>query len=72
MNGSACGRRARAAADMAGWRTSQPRQPQGRQLVDRLTQRGEHLAAGPRADRRVPEYSEDDLREVLERPYLSL
>jgi toxin ParE1/3/4 len=39
------------------------------QMVDRLTRRGEHLAAEPRADRRVPEYPEDDLREVLERPY---
>jgi toxin ParE1/3/4 len=37
--------------------------------VDRLTRRGEHLAAEPHIDRRVPEYPEDDLREVLERPY---
>jgi toxin ParE1/3/4 len=27
------------------------------------------LAAEPLIDRRVPEYPEDDLREVLERPY---
>ena|ERR1700692_3592840 len=39
------------------------------QMVDRLTRRGEHLAAEPRVDRCVPEYPEDDLREVLERPY---
>jgi plasmid stabilization system protein ParE len=39
------------------------------QMVDRLTRRGEHLAAETRIDRRVPEYPEDDLREVLERPY---
>jgi toxin ParE1/3/4 len=39
------------------------------QLVDRLIRRGELLKTGPRADRRVPEYPEDDLREVLERPY---
>jgi toxin ParE1/3/4 len=39
------------------------------QMVDRLTRRGEHLAAEPHVDRHVPEYPEDDLREVLERPY---
>jgi toxin ParE1/3/4 len=39
------------------------------QIVDRLTRRGEHLTTEPRIDRRVPEYPEDDLREVLERPY---
>ena len=39
------------------------------QMVDRLTRRGEQLAAVPRVERRVPEYPEDDLREVLERPY---
>ena len=39
------------------------------QMVDRLTRRGERLAIEPRADRRMPEYPEDDLREVLERPY---
>ena len=38
-------------------------------LVDRLTRRGEALAAEPRIDRRVPEYLEQNLREVLERPY---
>ncbi len=38
-------------------------------MLDRLTRRGEHLVAEPRIDRRVPEYPEDDLREVLERPY---
>jgi plasmid stabilization system protein ParE len=38
-------------------------------MVDRLTRRGANLAAEPRIDRRVPEYPEDELREVLERPY---
>ena len=38
-------------------------------MVERLIRRGEALTAGPRADRRVPEFAEDDLREVLERPY---
>jgi toxin ParE1/3/4 len=38
-------------------------------LVDRLMRRGEALAAEPRIDRRVPEYLEQNLREVLERPY---
>jgi len=39
------------------------------QMVDRLTRRGERLVTEQRIDRRVPEYAEDDLREVLERPY---
>ena len=39
------------------------------QMVDRLTRRGEQLASEPRAERRVPEYPEDELHEVLERPY---
>jgi toxin ParE1/3/4 len=38
-------------------------------LVDRLTRRGERLAAEPHPGRRVAEYPEDDLREVLESPY---
>jgi plasmid stabilization system protein ParE len=40
-----------------------------KQVVDRLTRRSERLAFEPRADRRVPEYHRDDLREVLERPF---
>jgi plasmid stabilization system protein ParE len=39
------------------------------QVVDRLTRRSEQLALRPRADRRVPEYHQDNLREVLERPF---
>jgi toxin ParE1/3/4 len=38
-------------------------------MVDRLIRRGDALVTGPRADRRVPEFAEADLREVLERPY---
>lgn len=37
-------------------------------VLDRLLRRGERLALQPRVERRVPEYPEDDLREVLERP----
>lgn len=40
-----------------------------KQVVDRLTSRSKKLAVEPRADRRVPEYQQDDLREVLERPF---
>jgi toxin ParE1/3/4 len=39
------------------------------QMVDRITKRSALLEFEPRADRRVPEYTQDDLREVLERPY---
>ena len=39
------------------------------QVVDRLTRRSESLASPPRADRAVPEYRQEDLREVLERPF---
>jgi toxin ParE1/3/4 len=38
-------------------------------LVDRLTQRAGRLGLEPYPGRRVPEYPEEDLREVLERPY---
>ncbi|HUG72234.1 MAG TPA: type II toxin-antitoxin system RelE/ParE family toxin [Steroidobacteraceae bacterium] len=39
------------------------------QVVDRLTRRSEKLAFPPRADRSVPEFAQDNLREVLERPF---
>jgi len=39
------------------------------QRTRRCARRAEHLATEPRIDRHVPEYPEDDLREVLERPY---
>ncbi len=38
-------------------------------MVDRLTRRAQRTADHPRIGRRVPEYRDDDLREVLERPY---
>ena len=40
-----------------------------KQVVDRLTRRSEKLALHPRPERRVPEYFQDDLREVLEPPF---
>ena len=40
-----------------------------KQMVDRLIRRSERIATEPRADRRVPDYRQDDLREVLERPF---
>ena len=40
-----------------------------RQVVDRLTRRSESLALLPRSDRAVPEYPQDALREVHERPF---
>lgn len=40
-----------------------------KQVVDRLTRWSEKLVLEPRADRRVPEYGHDDLREVLDRPF---
>ena len=40
-----------------------------KQVVDRLTRRSEELASRPLADRSVPEYKHEGLREVLERPF---
>ena len=42
---------------------------QARQMVDLLTARSSRLALTPRADRSVPEYRQEHLREILERPY---
>jgi plasmid stabilization system protein ParE len=39
------------------------------QVVDRITQRSSLLIKEPRGDRRVPEYMQNDVCEVLERPY---
>lgn len=39
------------------------------EVVDRLTARSATLAKPPMIGRRVPEYLEHDLREVLERPF---
>lgn len=38
-------------------------------MVDRLTRRSQQIAAFPRSGRRVPEYRDDDLREIIEGPY---
>ena len=38
-------------------------------LVDRLTRRSEQVGLFPRSGRTVPEYSREDIREVIERPY---
>lgn len=43
--------------------------PSADRILDRLLRRGERLALQPRIERRVPEYPEDDLHEVLERPF---
>ncbi len=43
--------------------------PQGaKQVIDRLLRRSLQLADLPNSGRRVPEYPEADLRELLERP----
>jgi plasmid stabilization system protein ParE len=38
-------------------------------VVERLTARAALLAMPPLTGRRVPEYRQDDIREVLDRPY---
>lgn len=38
-------------------------------MVDRLTARSQQLATFPLSGARVPEYQENDIREVIERPY---
>lgn len=38
-------------------------------MVDRITRRSEQLAAQPKSGRMVPEYYQDDIREVIEKPY---
>ncbi len=38
-------------------------------MVDRLTRRSQQIADFPQSGRRVPEYRNDDLREVIEGPY---
>jgi len=40
-----------------------------RRMVDRLTSRSEQIAAFPQSGRRVPEYTAEDIREIVERPY---
>ena len=38
-------------------------------MVDRLTKRSEQIADFPLSGRTVPEYSANDLREIIEKPY---
>lgn len=38
-------------------------------MVDRLTRRSQQIADFPQSGRRVPEYLNDELREVIEGPY---
>lgn len=38
-------------------------------LVDRLTRRSEQIGKFPESGRVVPEYQDDQIREVIERPY---
>lgn len=38
-------------------------------VVDRLTARSQQLSTLSNTGRRVPEFSRDDIRELLERPY---
>jgi len=38
-------------------------------MVDRLTKRSEQIADFPLSGRTVPEYSANDIREIIEKPY---
>ena len=38
-------------------------------MVDRLTKRSEQIASFPMSGRNVPEYSAEDVRELIEKPY---
>jgi len=40
-----------------------------RQTVDRITRRSEQIAAQPLSGRKVPELDDDNVRELIERPY---
>ncbi len=39
-----------------------------RQTVDRITRRSEQIAAQPLSGRKVPEFEDDAVRELIERP----
>jgi addiction module RelE/StbE family toxin len=41
----------------------------GKRMVDRITRRSEQLADHPLSGRKVPEYDDDDIRELIEKPY---
>jgi len=38
-------------------------------IVDRLTRRSEQIAQFPQSGRKVPEYDQDKIREIIENPY---
>ena len=38
-------------------------------MVDKITRRSQQIGAFPQSGREVPEYQEQDIREVLEAPY---
>lgn len=40
-----------------------------RSLVDRLTDRSKQIGRFPRSGRMVPEYEQEDVREIIEAPY---
>ncbi|KJH70786.1 type II toxin-antitoxin system RelE/ParE family toxin [Aliterella atlantica] len=39
------------------------------QVVDRITRRSEQIAEFPNSGRIVPEFREENIREIIERPY---
>ncbi len=48
---------------------AQTSKPYADRLVDKLTRRSEQIAAFPLAGRIVPEFKDEGIREVIERPY---
>ena len=38
-------------------------------MIDRITRRSEQIGYQPESGRMVPEYFQDDIREVIEKPY---
>jgi len=38
-------------------------------VIDRLIRRSEQIASFPQSGRMVPEYKEENIREVIEKPY---
>jgi addiction module RelE/StbE family toxin len=43
--------------------------PYADRLIDKLTRRSEQIATFPLSGRMVPEYRDESIREVIERPY---
>ena len=38
-------------------------------MVDRITRRSEQIAEHPSSGRKVPEYDDEDIREIIEKPH---